>query len=87
MRPVLLKWRDAHAVFPSWAEPEEIGQDDFTCETVGWLLPSDTKPGWHVVVLSRTHQGLVGDGIAIADEMVVSVEDLAPKAKKPATSK
>ena len=81
-KPVLLIWRDAHTVFTSWSELTDISATDFTCETVGWLMPSGTKPGYHVLVLSRTHEGLVGDGIAIPDENVISIDYLKSGAKK-----
>lgn len=74
MKPVCITWRDAHAVFCSWSEPDSIDTADFTCQTVGWLLPKETKPSYHVVVLSKTHEGLVGDGIAIPDENIIKVE-------------
>ena len=79
MIPVLVTWRDAHAVFQSWADPEHISEGDFICETIGWKLPDDVKPGWVVVVLSRTHEGLVGDGIAIPEAMVVKTQELKVK--------
>jgi hypothetical protein len=73
MKLVLIVWRDAHTVFQGWSEPDSVSTKDFTCETAGWLLPFATKPGYHVVVLSVTHEGLVGDGIAIPDENVLSI--------------
>lgn len=72
MKPVLVVWKDAHACFPHWAPVDSLESEDFVCETVGWKLPSSTKPGHHVIVLNRTMNGDVGDGIAIPDEMVLS---------------
>lgn len=81
-KPVHVTWRDAHAIYSSWSEPDSLDHTDFTCETVGWLLPSTTKPGYHVVVLSRTHEGLVGDGIAIPNDNVLSCDVLSAKSRK-----
>lgn len=84
MKPVYIVWRDAHACYPSWAEVDSIDPGEFTCETVGWKLPKSTKPGWTVIVLNRTQTGLVGDGIAIPDEMIVSCDVLMlPKSEAP----
>lgn len=76
--PVQITWRDAHSCYPHWSEVSSIDTTDFTCQTVGFLLDAKTKPGFHVVVLSRTHEGLVGDGVAIPNENIIECIRLEP---------
>lgn len=70
-------------MYPTWTDIDNV-QDgtDFTCESIGWLLPKEHKPGWHVLIQSRTHEGLVDSGLAVPDGMVLEVTVLSPKKSK-----
>ncbi len=72
---VKVTWLDAHDVLTAWEESDHPeSRDDYLIETVGWLLP-ERKKGHHVVALNRADD-YVSTGIAIPDDMVVSVERL-----------
>ena len=78
MEMVRVLWYDAHTVAPEWTEIDGLDASPCECETVGFLAPAKTKPG-HVVVFLNTAHGhsFGGDGIAIPEAMVASVEVLS----------
>lgn len=73
--PVVVTWKDAHDTLTSWEDLEApTDNSEYLVSTVGWLLPN-RKKGHHVVALNRADD-YVSTGIAIPDDMVVSVERL-----------
>lgn len=79
--PVKVVWRDAHGMYIHWEDlnDPEHDADEYLVETVGWLLEKRKKG--HTVVALNLSDYHVADGIAIPDDMVVSVQELVPKRK------
>lgn len=74
---VLVAWKDAHACYEQWSDPEDLDQADYMCYSAGFML-KDVKPGWVVLVLNTGEDNRVGDGISIPDAMVVEIVPLGP---------
>jgi hypothetical protein len=80
--PVIVTWRDAHGMYAQWqdlAHPESDA-DEYLVQTVGWLL-KNRKEG-HTVVALNLSDYHVADGIAIPNDMIVTVRELTPKRKQ-----
>ena len=76
MKMVRVWWHDAHTVASEWMDLAEIESDPCLCVSVGFLVPN-AKPGHVVLVLNTAHDyAFGGDGVAIPNEMVQSVEEL-----------
>lgn len=58
-------------------EPDE---EEYLVQTVGWML-TDRKPN-HTVVALNLSDYHVADGIAIPNDMIISIQELAPKPKQ-----
>ena len=84
LEPVLIFWKDAHAVFPGWTSLEDMDKDDCIIQTIGWMIP-DIKPGHVVVVQSVGNprednvEDHVDSGIAIPEAMIVDIQELKVK--------
>lgn len=80
--PVIVSWRDAHGMYEQWQDLNHPEQDseEYVVNTVGWLL-SDRKKD-HTVVALNLSDYHVADGIAIPNDMIISIQHLVPQQKQ-----
>ena len=81
LKPVLVTWKDAHAVHNGWGSLDSLEEEFCIVHSIGWLIPEAKKD--HVVLVlsvgntsedySAEH---VDSGIAIPTEMVIKIVDL-----------
>jgi hypothetical protein len=81
LRPVMVTWCDAHAVYPGWGSLDSIDAEPAIIHTVGWLIP-EAKRDHTVIVLSAGDSSKdymaehVDSGIAIPNDMILKIRKL-----------
>ena len=75
---VMVTWHDAHAE-STWMSVNEIDDEPFVVETVGWLIP-DSKPNHLVVGQSIGLDDAIDGVLSIPLGMVVKVQVLSSTA-------
>jgi len=79
--PIMVKvtWRDAHGMYVQWEDLNhpESDPNEYLVHTVGWLLENRKKG--HTVVALNLSDFHVADGVAIPNDMVVTIQELVPK--------
>ena len=68
-----------YAQWQDLAHPESDA-DEYLVQTVGWLLKNRKES--HTVVALNLSDYHVADGIAIPNDMIVTVQELTPKRKQ-----
>lgn len=75
-KPVLIYWRDAHADASSWTSIEDMDDQPYVVETVGFLL--DTVKPDHVSIAQSAgaDDGVIDHVLHIPSAMVVTIVNL-----------
>lgn len=65
-------WRDAFSEMDEWHSKETIEEDDYICETIGYLIETTKKPNYYTVASTITVDGYFCCVINIPKSMVLS---------------
>lgn len=66
-------WRDAHDGPHTWTHPDELDQDDYVVQSVGWRLPDTVKPGFLTLAGTVAPGGELANVIHIPHVVVTRV--------------
>lgn len=67
-----IKWRDAFTETDEWHDSDSITDEDYTCETIGYLLEENKKSNYYSIAGTVTIEGVYTSIINIPKAMVIS---------------
>lgn len=67
-----IKWRDAFTETDEWHSLESITTDEYTCETVGYLIKDNKKTNYYSIAGTVTAEGMYASIINIPKAMVIT---------------
>lgn len=72
-------WRDAYTQTDEWHDETSISQEDYLCETTGYLIPDNKNNNYYTIASTITQEGYYCSLINIPKNMVVKKERLHTK--------
>jgi hypothetical protein len=72
-------WRDAYTQTDEWHDETTINQEDYLCETTGYLIEHNTNPNYYTIASTITQEGYYCSLINIPINMVIKKERLHTK--------
>lgn len=67
-----IKWRDAFTETDEWHSSETMTTEEYTCETVGYLVKDNKKPNYYSIAGTVTAEGMYASIINIPKAMVIT---------------
>lgn len=67
-----IKWRDAFTETDEWHSSDSVTTEEYTCETVGYLIQDNKKPNYYSIAGTVTAEGLYASIINIPKAMVIT---------------
>jgi hypothetical protein len=72
-------WRDAYTQTDEWHDFTSLRQEDYLCETTGYLVEDNENPNYYTIASTITQDGYYCSLINIPINMVVKKERLHTK--------
>lgn len=67
-----IKWRDAFTETDEWHDTDSMTSQDYTCETIGFIIEENNKSNYYSIAGSFTIEGMFTSVINIPKEMVIT---------------
>lgn len=79
-RPIYhIVWRDAFSEIDEWHTTESITDEDYICETVGYLIAENSKSNYYTVASTITAEDTFCAIINIPKSMVIKKTKINPE--------
>lgn len=67
-----IKWRDAFTETDEWHDEDSICDEEYICETIGYLIENNKKSNYFTVASTITNEGAFCSIINIPKSMIIT---------------